>query len=43
MAEEALDRVRPVLLQDEVYVQLVDVRCNTVEVKLIDAWTGCPW
>jgi len=41
--EEALDRIRPRLMLDGVYIELVDVSNNTVEVNLIGACTHCPW
>ena len=41
--EEALDKIRPRLLVDGVYIELVDVNRGVVKVKLIGVWTGCPW
>jgi len=40
--EEALDKVRPQLMQDGGNVELVDVEEGIVKVKLTGACSGCP-
>jgi len=41
--EKALDKIRPRLMLDGVYIRLVDAEQGTVKVELIGVWTGCPW
>ena len=41
--EKALDKIRPRLMLDGVYIKLVDVDGGTVKVNLIGVWIGCPW
>ncbi len=40
--EEALNKIRPVLVRDGGNVELVEVSDGTVKVKLTGACAGCP-
>lgn len=40
--EEALNKIRPVLVRDGGDVELVEVKDGTVKVKLTGACAGCP-